>query len=212
MSQDQESTGNLRRTDRRTLVLMLVIFATGFALRAGSVATVQGIYSGTYSQPYMYDMDSYYNLRLASNLLDHQALSEDGWDRYSYYPPGVPLNYPPLLAYLTILVYMILSPLTGLTDLAFWLPAFIAPLAGVLVFALARSLDCDDLSSAAAGFLAVSVPFYFMRTVPGFYDTDMFNLVLPLAVVLSLHLSVEKGSWRHAVFGGALMEIGRAHV
>ncbi|MGB9838318.1 STT3 domain-containing protein [Methanothermobacter sp.] len=207
MSQDQESTGNLRRTDRRTLVLMLVIFATGFALRAGSVATVQGVYSGTYSQPYMYDMDSYYNLRLASNLLDHQALSEDGWDRYSYYPPGVPLNYPPLLAYLTILVYMILSPLTGLTDLAFWLPAFIAPLAGVLVFALARSLECDDLSSAAAGFLAVSVPFYFMRTVPGFYDTDMFNLVLPLAVVLSLHLSVEKGSWRHAVFGGALMAL-----
>lgn len=78
MSQDQESTGNLRRTDRRTLVLMLVIFSAGFALRAGAVATVPGIYSESYSQPYMYDMDSYYNLRLASNLLEHGTLSEDG--------------------------------------------------------------------------------------------------------------------------------------
>lgn len=207
MTQDRESVSDLRRPDRRTLVLMLVIFSAGFALRAGAVATVQGIYSETYSQPYMYDMDSYYNLRLASNLLEHGTLSEDGWDRYSYYPPGVPLDYPPLLAYLTILVYMILSPLTGLTDLAFWLPAFIAPLAGVLVFALARSLDCDDLSSAAAGLLAVSVPFYFMRTVPGFYDTDMFNLVLPLAVVLSLHLSLKEVSWRYAVLGGVFMAL-----
>lgn len=207
MTQDRESVSDLRRPDRRTLVLMLVIFAAGFTLRAGAVATVQGIYSGTYSQPYMYDMDSYYNLRLASSLLEHGTLSEEGWDRYSYYPPGVPLNYPPLLAYLTILFYMILSPLTGLTDLAFWLPAFIAPLGGVLVFALGRSLNCDDLSSAAAGLMAVSVPFYFMRTVPGFYDTDMFNLVLPLAVVLSLHLSVKENSWRHAVLGGVLMAL-----
>ena len=207
MRRDKKSTCGLIRADRRTLVLMLVIFSAGFALRAGAVATVPGIYSESYSQPYMYDMDSYYNLRLASNLLEHGTLSEDGWDRYSYYPPGVPLDYPPLLAYLTILVYMILSPLTGLTDLAFWLPAFIAPLAGVLVFALARSLDCDELSSAAAGLLAVSVPFYFMRTVPGFYDTDMFNLVLPLAVVLSLQLSLKESSWRYAVLGGVLMVI-----
>ncbi|MDI9615497.1 STT3 domain-containing protein [Methanothermobacter sp.] len=207
MRRDKKSTFGLISADRRTLVLMLVIFSAGFALRAGAIATVQGIYSESYSQPYMYDMDSYYNLRLASNLLEHGNLSEDGWDRYSYYPPGVPLDYPPLLAYVTILVYMILSPLTGLTDLAFWLPAFIAPLAGVLVFALARSLDCDELSSAAAGLLAVSVPFYFMRTVPGFYDTDMFNLVLPLAVVLSLQVSLKEGSWRYAVLGGVFMAL-----
>lgn len=78
MRRDKKSTCGLIRADRRTLVLMLVIFSAGFALRAGAVATVPGIYSESYSQPYMYDMDSYYNLRLASNLLEHGTLSEDG--------------------------------------------------------------------------------------------------------------------------------------
>ena len=186
---------------------MLIIFASGFALRAGTVS-VAGVYSEAHSQPLMYDMDSYYNLRLASNLLNEGELSEDGWDRYSYYPPGVPLDYPPLLPYLTVTLYLLFTwLLPGLTDTAFWLPAIIAPLAGVAVFAAARSLDCDDVSAITAGLLATAAPFYFMRTVPGFYDTDMFNLVLPLAILLTLHLSLRDGDWRMAVLSGALMAV-----
>lgn len=98
---------------------MLIIFASGFALRAGTV-TVAGVYSEAHSQPLMYDMDSYYNLRLASNLLNEGELSEGGWDRYSYYPPGVPLDYPPLLPYLTVTLYLLFTwLLPGLTDTAF---------------------------------------------------------------------------------------------
>ncbi|MBE2899576.1 hypothetical protein DNK57_01860 [Methanothermobacter thermautotrophicus] len=193
--------------DRKAVLLMLLIFASGFALRAGTVHAA-GVYSEAHSQPLMYDMDSYYNLRLASNLLNEGELSEGGWDRYSYYPPGVPLDYPPLLPYLTVTLYLLFTwLLPGLTDTAFWLPAIIAPLTGVAVFAVARSLDCDDVSATTAGLLATAAPFYFMRTVPGFYDTDMFNLLLPLAVLLTLHLSLRDGDWRMAVLSGALMAV-----
>ena len=179
---------------RGSLIVIFILLTTGFAVRAGTDNS--SLHSERHHEPLMYDMDSYYNLRLAMNLLDHGELSDgDGWDRHSYYPPGVPLDYPPLLAFITIILHLLTSRFLSLSELAFWLPAVVSPLAGVAVFLFAGSLDCDDLSSGLAGLLAVTAPFYFMRTVPGFYDTDIFNVLFPLMVVHSLYLSVRRDDW-----------------
>ncbi len=191
---------------RGSLIVIFILLAAGFAVRAGTDNS--SLHSEGHHEPLMYDMDSYYNLRLTMNLLDHGELSDgDGWDRHSYYPPGVPLDTLPLLAFLTVILHLLTSRFLSLSELAFWLPAVVSPLAGVAVFLFAGSLDCDDLSSGLAGFLAVTAPFYFMRTVPGFYDTDMFNVLFPVVVVHPLYLSVQRNDWRWSMVSAMLMTL-----
>lgn len=194
-----------------TIVIIVSIFLLGFIIRVDTVN--QDIisqdtinpderlnYMDEDGLPYMYDMDSYYNYRLTRNLLDHGYLGDSKvddreWDNYSYYPPGVPLDYPPLIAYLTLIAYKIVNLFTSasLLLICFWVPAFIAPLAGVVAYFLVKRYT-NYYGAAAAGLLTVTAPFYFMRTVPGFFDTDMFNVLFPLLIAGFLLAAVEKNN------------------
>ncbi|HHY00481.1 MAG TPA: peptide transporter, partial [Methanothermobacter sp.] len=81
----------------------------------------------------------------------------------------------------------------------FWLPAFIGPLAGIIAYFF-LSRFTNQYGAMAAGILTVTIPFYFVRTVPGWFDTDMLNLIFPLMVVWflfeafdSINKSTKKG-------------------
>ncbi|MCK9150660.1 dolichyl-diphosphooligosaccharide--protein glycosyltransferase subunit STT3 [Methanobacterium alcaliphilum] len=180
-------------------VSVVFILSIGIFIRMDSIG-LEGVsldkkefYKDTHGQQYMYDMDSYYNYRLSNNLLKNGALGDAvyqniEWDLHSYYPPGVPLDYPPLIAYLTVFIYKLISIFhqTELINVCFFIPAFIAPLAGIFVLFFIYRMKNDTngfLGGLAAGLLMVCAPFYFMRTVPGFFDTDMFNLLFPIIIV-----------------------------
>ncbi|MGZ7096564.1 MAG: STT3 domain-containing protein, partial [Methanobacterium sp.] len=179
------------------IVISLIIFSLGFFIRfesthlTGVPENEKAFYQDENNLPYMYDMDSYYNYRLTVNYLNHGYLGDsiingEEWDLHSYYPPGVPMDYPPLITYLTAFLYNFLNLFSNvpLMTLCFWLSAFISPLAGVLAFFLVRRFT-NDYGAAAAGILTVIAPFYFMRTVPGWFDTDMFNLIFPFIILWS---------------------------
>lgn len=178
-----------------TLIIILIIFCLGLILRVESTHLYgipdneKAFYQDQNGVPYMYDMDSYYNYRLTSNYLDHgymgdKIINGTEWDLHSYYPPGVPLDYTPLLIYITAFIYQIVNLFAKipLMVVCFWVPAFIAPFAGVVTFLFVRRYT-NIYGATAAGLLAVTAPFYFMRTVPGFFDTDMFNIIFPILVV-----------------------------
>lgn len=177
------------------IVIIITIFLLGFLLRlesldlSGIPANEKSFYESDHGLPYMYDMDSYYNLRLTQNYLDHGYIGDTKingveWDLHSYYPPGVPMDYPPLIVYLTAFLYKFINLFSTvpLIITSFWLPAIIGPLAGVITFLFVRRFT-NNYGAAAAGVLAVTAPFYFMRTVPGFFDTDMFNIIFPILIV-----------------------------
>ncbi|AXV41107.1 STT3 domain-containing protein [Methanobacterium sp. BAmetb5] len=178
----------------KLITAILVIFAIGFFFRIGS-AYVTGTPFDEKSfsldennLPYMYELDSYYNYRLTINYLDHGYLGDiiiDGreWDTHSY-SPGVPLDYPPLIVYLTALVYKFLNLFSSvpLLVVCFWISAFVAPLAGVVAYLFTRRLT-NESGAFVAGVLTVLAPFYFLRTVAGWFDTDIFIILFPLLVV-----------------------------
>lgn len=178
-----------------TLAIVLIIFMVGFILRVEST-TIPGVPSDDkaffvddHGLPYMYEMDSYYNYRLTENYLDQGYIGDTlingkQWDIHSYYPPGVPMDYPPLIAYLGGLFYKVVNIFGSvpLLVVCFWLPALIGPLAGVVAYLMVRRYT-NDYGAAVAGILMTTAPYYFIRTVPGWYDTDMFNLIFPLLVV-----------------------------
>ncbi|SCG86009.1 STT3 domain-containing protein [Methanobacterium congolense] len=176
-------------------VIILIIFSLGFSLRLEST-NLSGIptdekvyYQDQNGLPYMYDMDSYYNYRLTKNYLNHGYLGDTKvngteWDFHSYAPSGVPMDYPPLIVYLTAFIYKFFNLFADvpLMVICFWLPAFIAPIGGVVAYLFVRRFT-NEYGAVAAGVLTVIAPFYFMRTVPGWFDTDMFNLIFPLLIV-----------------------------
>jgi dolichyl-diphosphooligosaccharide--protein glycosyltransferase len=77
------------------LIIILLIFAVGFFLRMeaihlnGASADQKDYYKDQNGQPYMYELDSYYNYRLTKNYLDHGYLGDikingTEWDLHSY--------------------------------------------------------------------------------------------------------------------------------
>lgn len=178
------------------LAIILFIFFIGFSLRVdsshlhGIPSDEKAFYEDQNGLPYMYDMDSYYNYRMTQDYLDHGYLGDavingTDWDLHSYYPPGVPIDYPPLIAYITSFIYKLLSIFTpvSLLSVSFWIPAFIAPLCGIPAYFIVSRLT-NDYGGIAAGVLAVTSPLYFVRSVPGWFDTDMFNVLFPLLIIL----------------------------
>ncbi|HIH61086.1 MAG TPA: hypothetical protein HA298_00120 [Methanobacteriales archaeon] len=187
----------------KILTIILIIFLMGFITRLETVElrglnnTEKAYYTDEKGLPYMYGPDSYYNYRLAANILDHghpgdKIINGTPWDLHSYYPPGGPVDYPPLILWLSIIFYKLLNLFTtiDLMEACFWLPAIIGPLAGIPTFFFVRRY-ASNLPGLLAGIILVLAPFYFVRTVPGFYDTDMFNIFFPVLVAFFFCKAVE---------------------
>ncbi len=180
----------------KSLLICLLIFSIGFVIRAESVdlpgvpANEKGFYQDDNGLPYMYELDSYYNYRLTQNFINHGFFGDilingKNWDLHSSYPPGQSVEYPPLLIYLAAWFYYFLNLFGNVPLLVscFWLPAIIGPLSGIVAYLLVRKFT-NEYGAFAAGILVVTTPFYFIRTLPGWFDTDMFVLLFSLLIML----------------------------
>jgi len=179
-----------------TVVTIFIIFLTGFFVRLDYVRlpgvpdSDKAYYEDQNGLPYMYEFgDSYYHYRLTKNFLDHGYLGDTlvngkEWDMHSYYPPGVPMDYPPLIVYIAAFVYKFINLFASVPLLlvCFWIPVFVGPLAGIVVYLFTRRFT-NQYGAVSAGILIVTSPLYVVRTVPGFFDTDMFIVLLPLLTI-----------------------------
>jgi len=174
--------------------LILIIFLVGFFLRA-EAADLSGIpaderanFQDQNGLPYMYEMDSYYHYRLTSNFINHGYLGDTivngtEYDLHSYFPPGKTMNYPPMLIYLTATIFYLVNFFSEipLIYICYWFTAFIAPLSGVIAYLFINRIT-NKYGAFIAGILTVLAPFYFVRTVPGWFDTDVFIILFPLLI------------------------------
>jgi asparagine N-glycosylation enzyme membrane subunit Stt3 len=179
-----------------TFAIVIAIFLIGFFIRLDYIrlsnipAGDKSFYEGQDGLPYMYEFgDSYYHYRLTKNFLEHgypgdTIINGREWDTHSYYPPGVPMDYPPLIIYITAFIYKFVNLFARvpLLKVCFWLPVFIGPLAGVAAYFFTRRLT-NQYGATAAGIFLVTSPLYAVRTVPGFFDTDMFIVIFPLLII-----------------------------
>ncbi|MGB9869807.1 STT3 domain-containing protein [Methanothermobacter sp.] len=200
----------------KIFIMMVLIFFTGFILRADTVClgdvngTERAYLTDDQGLPYMYELDSYYNYRITENYLKNghpgdTLRSGIPWDSYSYYPPGRPADYPPVISWVSIMFYRLLYPFTDMSlyELCFWLPAVVAPFAGTVMFFLIRKY-AGDAAGFAGGILMVTAPLYFARTLPGFFDTDMFNCLMPALIVL-FYTSVVESRDKHVYIASGVL-------
>ena len=133
-------------------------------------------------------MDSYYNLRLTENYVDHGYVGDIKYDNgtqmdmHRYAPDGNVINYELGIVYVTSFIHDIVNQFFGhhgIREVAFWTGAFIASLAVIPAFIFARRLT-NDWGAIAATLIIVLAPNYFAHTFPGFFDTDMFYYIFSL--------------------------------
>lgn len=179
-----------------TFAIVLAIFLIGFFVRLDYIRlsavpdSDKAFYEDQNGLPYMYEFgDSYYHYRLTKNFIDHGYLGDTlvngrQWDMHSYYPPGVPMDYPPLIVYIAAFVYKFINLFASvsLLTVCFWIPVFIGPMAGIVAFFFTRRFT-NQYGAAAAGIFTITSPRYALRTIPGFFDTDIFIVIFPLLII-----------------------------
>ncbi|AXV40722.1 STT3 domain-containing protein [Methanobacterium sp. BAmetb5] len=186
----------------KPIIIVILIFSLAFSLRAeasgipGVPDQVKAYFQEDNGLPYFSEMDSYYNYRLTENFVEHGYLGDTikngtDWDLHSYFPPGRSAEYPPLIAWITAFFYY-LANIFGdysLLQVSFWTSAIVASLCIIPAFFFVRDITNDYGGIAAAIMVGLST-FYFSHTFAGFFDTDMFNMILPILVVWFFSVSI----------------------
>jgi dolichyl-phosphooligosaccharide-protein glycotransferase len=186
----------------RKFIIIVLLFLVVFSIRA-EAANIGGVpdqaksfYQDQNGLPYFSEMDSYYNLRLTEDYINHGYLGDTkingtDWDLHSSYPPGQSAEYPPLIIYLTAFTYKFVNLFehVPLNAVAIWIAPFIASLAVIPAYLLIRRIT-NDYGGITAGLLVGLAPAYFAHTFAGFFDTDQFNMLLPLLVVMFFIYSI----------------------
>ncbi|WP_414468293.1 STT3 domain-containing protein [Methanobacterium sp. ACI-7] len=193
----------------KPVIIILLLFSIVFLLRADAVnlSSIPDDYKSFYQDqnglPYFSEMDSYYNLRLTQNYLENGYLGDTiingtPWDQLSYYPEGRSAQYPPLIVYITAFVYKFLNLFTTipLTAVAYWMAPFIASLCVIPAYLFISRLT-NDYGGIAAALLVATAPAYFAHTFAGFFDTDMFNVLMPILVIWFFVESIRSDNFRN---------------
>ena len=181
-------------TVAKSIIIILILLAVVFALRAPAADLnilpneIKGDYVDSSGLPYFSEMDSYYNLRLTENYVDHGYVGDIKYDNgtqmdmHRYAPDGNVINYELGIVYVTSFIHDIVNQFFGhhgIREVAFWTGAFVASLAVIPAFIFARRLT-NDWGAIAATLIIVLAPNYFAHTFPGFFDTDMFYYIFSL--------------------------------
>ena len=176
-------------TIAKSVVIILILLAVVFALKApaadlGAIPDeLKGEYTDSSGLPYFSEMDSYYNLRLTEDYVDHgyvgdELINNSEWDMHRYAPTGEKINYEMGIVYVTSFLHNIFGNQT-VKETAFWTGAIISTLAVIPAFIFARRLT-NDYGAIVATLIIALAPNYFAHTFPGFFDTDMFYYIFSL--------------------------------
>ncbi len=208
------------KTILKSVVIIAILFVLVFGLRA-QAADIGGVpnelkanYMDANGLPYFSEMDSYFNLRMTQDYMDHGYFGDtlvngSGWDMHSYYPSGRDVgSYQPMIAYVTSFIHGIVNMFQdmSLTEVAFWTGAFISSLAVIPVYIFTRRIT-NDYGAIAAALIVVLGPNYISHTFAGFFDTDMFNVTLPLFFILFFIEAVKSDKLVHRVIFAILSVI-----
>ena len=183
-------------TISKSVIIILILLAVVFALKAPAADLnilsddLKGEYVDSSGLPYFSEMDSYYNLRLTEDYVDHgyvgdEMINGSEWDMHRYAPTGNEINYELGIVQVTSFLHDLANKYFGdhsVKEVAFWTGAIISTLAVIPAFIFSRRLT-NDYGAIVATLIIALAPNYFAHTFPGFFDTDMFYYIFALFFV-----------------------------
>ena len=171
-SEKQQGSGRLSRSRPRTLIAIIAfaILYVGLSVRFESLNEwlINPGMSMVDGEPLLVNLDGYYYLSMARDILDD---SYGQYDELRGYPNAVDRTFPPPLLSLSAAHLAALSGLS-LNWVAMILPPALGVLLAIPVFGIGR-LVAGNACGALAAALALLSPIYIGRTSMGWFDTDV---------------------------------------
>ena len=94
----------------------------------------------------------------------------------------------------------------SLNSITIYMSVFLAPLVAVPIILIAREYKILGAGIIAA-LLACVLPGYYIRTLGGYFDSDMLNIVLPMLIIWALIRLTQNGSQRNLILPAVFMAL-----
>lgn len=174
--------------NRQTLIYILIAFIFSFSIRLIWVYQFNGTDSFMWNEEFMINTnDGYYFAEGARDILSGT------WQENS----RSPIN--DAVSQFTAFFAFILP--FSFESIIFYMPALLSSLIVIPILLLSR-----ELNLLSAGFIAAllsSIAWsYYNRTMIGYYDTDMLNIIFPTLLLWSLAVALKSQEERYLLFTG----------
>lgn len=167
------------------------------------IAIIVGVFALRYTYPYGTDLMQQYFFNgeriLTTNDSYHYAnATRDLLQGYEYKEAFYPSAEFELPAMFSAVIYKIISIFgdISLDSFFYYLPIVLSPLLAIPVFLIAKNLSNNVFVAIFAATLAPITQAYSLRTMAGYYDTDMLILTLPLMATYFLIKILESNKIR----------------
>ena len=121
-----------------------------------------------------------------------------------FHQPGDLSPYGASIPTLAFLLSKILP--VSLNSITIYMSVFLAPLVVVPIILIAREYKILGAGIIAA-LLACVLPGYYIRTLGGYFDSDMLNIVLPMLAIWALIRLAQNGSQRNLILPAIFMAL-----
>jgi len=213
---DKEKKMKIIKTAGIIIALVLIAFvlrAQTYNMSAFPQETKE-MFTDSDGLPYFSEMDSYYHLRLLENFVDHgyfgdTIVNNSQWDNHRISPDGVEFSYPPMIFYVTLFFYKIVSLIfhgIPIKFVAYWTGALMGSLVVIPAFIIVRRIT-NAYGGVVAALLIAMSPNFFSHTYAGFYDTDMFTVLLPLIILFFFIESVRNKNHKYRIVSAVLTAV-----
>ena len=147
--------------------------------------------------------DSYYHMRLVENLL-HNFFHVNTFDPFTYYPRGTTIPWPPFFDWLLAGVIWLVgfgSPSQHLVDvMGVYYPAVLGALTVIPVYFIGKELFNRWVGVIAAGLVAIMPSEFLSRSLLGYTDHHVGEVLFTCLAVLFLILAVKAARNKQLIF------------
>ena len=191
MQKSRITNGECSRMD--IFLIMTLVYMFGVACRFFWIYWASGI------EQFSFDGE----LIMTTN--DAFANAEGARDMIAgFHQPGDLSPYGASIPTLAFLLSKILP--VSLNSIAIYMSVFLAPLVAVPIILIAREYKILGAGIIAA-LLACVLPGYYIRTLGGYFDSDMLNIVLPMLAIWALIRLTQNGSQRNLILPAVFMAL-----
>ena len=185
------TNGEYSRMDM--FLIMMLVYIFGVACRFFWIYWASGI------EQFSFDGE----LIMTTN--DAFANAEGARDMIAgFHQPGDLSPYGASIPTLAFLISKILP--VSLNSITIYMSVFLAPLVAVPIILIAREYKILGAGIIAA-LLACVLPGYYIRTLGGYFDSDMLNIVLPMLIIWALIRLIQNGSQQNLILPAVFMAL-----
>ena len=185
------TNGEYSRMDM--FLIMMLVYIFGVACRFFWIYWASGI------EQFSFDGE----LIMTTN--DAFANAEGARDMIAgFHQPGDLSPYGASIPTLAFLISKILP--VSLNSITIYMSVFLAPLVAVPIILIAREYKILGAGIIAA-LLACVLPGYYIRTLGGYFDSDMLNIVLPMLIIWALIRLIQNGSQQNLILPAVFLAL-----